>query len=106
MSLSIFMFLLLVIASLTGLFTEAVKKQLSEYSKSYHSNMLAGMISICIGIFICVGYIIYSGLSITPTLIVSCIALIILGWLSAMVGYDKVVQTISQVKGGASNDDN
>lgn len=101
MNLSIFMFLLLVVASLTGLFTEAIKKQLDEYNKNYHSNMLAGMVSVGVGVFLCIGYIIYSGLSITPMLIVSCIALIILGWLAAMVGYDKVVQTLSQLKGGA-----
>ena len=40
MSLEVFLFGLLIVSTLTGLFTEAIKKWLDERGKKYHSCLL------------------------------------------------------------------
>lgn len=99
MSLTLFLQLLLIVSVVTGLLTEAIKKQLDELGKKYYSNLLAGIVAIFVGLFICIGYTILVGLTVTASIIVIYIALVILSWVAAMVGYDKVVQAIGQIKG-------
>lgn len=38
--------------------------------------------------------------AISAQMVVILIALVLLSWLSAMVGYDKVIQAIGQIRGG------
>ena len=45
MSLSVFLMLLMLVSTFTGLVTEAVKKCLQERGKTYYANALAGYIS-------------------------------------------------------------
>ena len=52
------------------------------------------MLSLAIGI----AYIVLEGLAWSDKMAVYLIALVFLSWLSAMVGYDKVMQAISQIK--------
>ena len=46
MNLSVFLMLLLIISTFTGLTTEAAKKCLQEHGKSYNANTLAGCIAV------------------------------------------------------------
>ena len=93
-----FMFALLVISTLTSLVTEAVKKILVERDISYRANSLAGITSSVISLGVGVGYVIMTNTAFTAQVIICIIALIFMSWLCAMVGYDKVIQTISQFK--------
>lgn len=97
-SLHVFMLGVLVTSSMTGLATEAIKKILAEHSKNYYANTLAGIVSVILSVAIGVGYMMISGISFTSQSIVYLVALVFISWLCAMVGYDKVVQTISQFK--------
>lgn len=98
MTFETFLLLLMIVSVLTGLFTEAVKKLLDEAKKPYKSNMLAGIVSAALSAAVGTGYVILMESTINTKLAVILIALILLSWLSAMVGYDKVVQAISQFK--------
>ena len=97
-SLHVFMLGVLIASTLTGLATEAIKKILAEHDKSYYANTLAGVVAMILSIAIGVGYMLISNINFSAQTIVYLIALVFISWLSAMVGYDKVIQAISQFK--------
>lgn len=101
MKLEMFLLILLIVSTLTGLVTEAIKKWLQERNKNYYANALAGYVAVVMSIAVGVAYIILTQASLNAQMAVYLIALVFLSWLSAMVGYDKVVQAISQFRGGA-----
>jgi putative Mn2+ efflux pump MntP len=88
----------MVISTLTGLVTEAIKKVLTEHNKKYHANTLAGIVATVLSAAIGVGYVIITSTAFTPQIIVYIVALIFMGWLCAMVGYDKVVGQFKNTK--------
>jgi hypothetical protein len=83
-------------ALLTGLVTEAVKKVLDEHKHQYQANSLAGVIAVVVSIALGVGYVVLSEIAFSAQIVVYLIALMGSSWLCAMVGYDKVIQTIEQ----------
>lgn len=89
---------LLVVSTLTGLVTEAVKKIIAERNDNYRSNTIAGVVSMILSAAIGAGYILLNNISITTQVGVYFVALVFMSWLCAMVGYDKVIQTIGQFK--------
>lgn len=95
---------LLVTSTLTGLTTEAVKKILTEYNKQYQANTLAGIVALVLSMGVGIGYVIATGTGFTTQIVSSLVALVFMSWLCAMVGYDKVVQTISQIKNIGKDD--
>ena len=97
-NIQIFMTGLLVVSALIGLVTEAVKKILTEYNKSYHANTLAGIISLVLSTAVGVCYIVVTGSVFTAQVVVGIVTFVFMSWLCAMVGYDKVIQTIAQFK--------
>ncbi|MCD8369558.1 MAG: aminopeptidase [Clostridiales bacterium] len=97
MSVEIVLFELLIVSTLVGLATEALKKLLDEYGRTYHANMLAGCVSLVISAAVGVAYMVVTNAALNAKMAVYLIALMFLSWLCAMVGYDKVIQTISQI---------
>lgn len=97
-TLELFLLGLLVTSVLTGLVTEAVKSVLSEHNVSYRANTLAGIVALVLSAAIGAGYIILDGIPFNAQLVVCLIAQMFMSWLCAMVGYDKVIQAISQFK--------
>lgn len=95
---------LLVTSTLTGLATEAVKKILTEYNKQYQANTLAGIVSLVLSVGVGIGYIAIGGIDVTAQVVTSLVALVFMSWLCAMVGYDKVIQTIGQIKNTGKDD--
>lgn len=98
MTLHIFLMGLLIVSTLTSLTTEGIKKWLQERNKKYYSNALAGYVAIGLSVLVSVGYVILTESVFDIKMVVYLVALMILSWLSAMCGYDKVVQAISQFK--------
>ncbi|MBR6850999.1 MAG: aminopeptidase [Lachnospiraceae bacterium] len=86
--------LLTICAAMTALVTEALKKMLG--NRKYSVNILAAAVSIAVAGLICAAYIILTETVLTAKVWVYVTALIILSWLCAMVGYDKVKQTLLQ----------
>lgn len=97
-NLETFLLGLLIVSALTGLVTEAIKKIIAERNATYPANILAGLVSLVLSAVVGTGYILLSGIGFTTQVIVYLIALLFMSWLCAMVGYDKVMQTISQFK--------
>lgn len=98
----IFLLMLLIVSVLTGLVTEAIKKILTEYKKTYYANTLAGVVAVVLSVAVWGGYAVMMDAQINGKMAVMLIALVLLSWLSAMVGYDKVIQAISQFKAQSS----
>ena len=97
MDIEIFTFGLLVISTLTGLFTEAVKKVCDERGKHPRPNTTAGIVSLFLSALIGSGYVFYTGATWTMQTVIGIIALVFMSWLCAMLGYDKVIQTLAQI---------
>lgn len=89
--------LLLICSLTTGLVTEALKKMIPLPDDAYSKNILAGVVSAIVGVAVSAGYVILSHTQVTSETIIYVLILIILSWLTAMLGYDKVVQTITQM---------
>lgn len=97
-SLETFLLGLLLISTLTSLVTEALKSLFAENGVKYRANTLAGIVAFVLSGAIGVAYVVVSGSAFTGQIIVCIVALIFMSWLCAMIGYDKVVQAISQFK--------
>lgn len=89
---------LMIVSALTGLVTEGIKKILTEFNVNYYANTLAGIVSTALSACLGIAYIIIQEIPFTAPVIVYIIGMAFLGWLCAMVGYDKIVQVITQIK--------
>lgn len=87
------------VAIFTSLLTEGIKHILDEIGTKYKPNVLAAIMSVVTSVLFLVGYTIYYDLAVTGQLIVMGISLVILSFLCATLGYDKVKQTIKQILG-------
>ena len=97
-SYDVFMFGLMVVSTLTGLVTEAVKKILIEKGVTYNANILSGIVSAILSAIVGVCYVLIMNIAFTWQIAGYIVALVALGWLCAMIGYDKVKQVITQFK--------
>jgi hypothetical protein len=93
----IFLTGLFVVSLLTGLVTEGIKRLLDEYKKEYHSNVVAGIVAVVFSVLVDIGYTVVNNMAFDAVWVVYLISLIILSWLCAMLGYDKVIQTLAQI---------
>ena len=98
MNIEVALMLLLVVATMTGLVTEAVKKVLQEGNVSYKPNLLAGLVAVALSVGVGAAYMVLTETALNAQMAVYLIALVFLSWLSSMVGYDKVIQTIAQLR--------
>lgn len=98
MTLHVFLGLLIMVSILTGWLTEGVKKLLQERNKTYRANALAGCCSVILSVVVGIAYTVLTETVINSQMAVYLIALVLLSWLGSMVGYDKIIQTISQYK--------
>lgn len=96
MDLQMFLVCLLATSVLTGLVTEGIKIVLTEHGKDYKANTLAGIVAVVLSVLISGAYCVFTGAQPDAKMVVTIVALVILSWLCAMVGYDKVIQAIKQ----------
>ncbi len=89
---------LLLVSALIGLVTQGVKKIMTEHNKTYRANTLAGIVALVVSTAAGVMYTVYVGEGFSTPVIVEIVSFVFASWLCAMVGYDKVIQTISQFK--------
>ena len=97
-SLDIFLMGLMIVTTFTSLVTEAIKKIMVERNAKYHANTLAGVIAAILSVAIGAGYVVLAGISVNAQVIVCIVALMFMGWLCAMVGYDKVIDQLKTNK--------
>lgn len=96
--LQFFVTALVLMSAVVGLTTEAVKMILDERNVKYYANALAGIVSLVMSSAAGVAYMVLAGVAFTAPAIVSIVMFVFANWLCAMVGYDKVIQTIAQFK--------
>jgi hypothetical protein len=94
----VFLLGMILVSMFTGLTTEAVKTVLTARNVQYNANVLSGIVSAALSVAVGVGYTVLSEIPFSYQTIVCIVALVFLSWLCAMVGYDKVIQVISQFK--------
>ena len=99
MTVTTFLLLLTVFATMTSLATEAVKKFLDGQRVRYASNIVVLIVALIVG---CGGTAIYYVNYSVPFNALNSVYLALMGianWIGAMVGYDKVKQAVIQLGG-------
>lgn len=96
MTLHVFLIMLLACSILTTLTVEAIKKMFTN-GEARKANIIAAIVAIVLAIVIGVGYAIIFTVVVNIQYVAFIIALCFLSWLCAMVGYDKVIQAITQI---------
>lgn len=94
MTFEMFMFLFTTGSVISGLFTQAMKRAYSDLSP----NMMALYNALIVGIFGTLVSYFLMGIELTPPNIACLFLMSACIWLGSMVGYDKVKQTIEQLK--------
>ena len=89
---------LFLISALTSLTVEAIKRLLEGREMKYSSNLIAAIVSVILTVAISICYIIYTGMAVSPQVVVTIIALIYLSFLASTVGFDKIKQLINQIR--------
>lgn len=96
MTVPMFLGLLAALAALTSLLTEAIKKFLDDKKRTYASNFIVLIVAFVVGVGgTAIAYLFFG----VPFTAVNVICMFLMGlaiWLTAMCGYDKVVQLIKQ----------
>lgn len=97
MTISLFITLLTIFATVTGLTTEAVKKILDSNRVAYSANIVASIIAAIVGIG---GTAAYYAIVHIPFTAANVVCMILMGLavaVGSMIGYDKVTQAIQQI---------
>lgn len=99
MSVQIFLILLTIFAVITSLLTQGVKKFLDGVKVKYASNIVVLIIAVLVGVGGMLIYYTLNGVPFIATNIIYILLMALANWLGAMLGYDKIKQAISQIKG-------
>lgn len=99
MTVEIFLMLLAFFAVVTSLATEAVKKLLDSLHVAYASNIVVLILAIFIGGVGTASFYVINDIAWTSTNIICVFLMVCANWMCSMVGYDKVMQAITQFKG-------
>ena len=97
MTIQIFLILLTMFATLTGLLTEGVKSFLDGLKVNYASNIVVLVVSVLVGGLGTAVYYLIVGMTFSLVNIICIPLMIIANWLGSMVGYDKIKQAILQI---------
>ena len=97
MSMQVFFVMLMAVSLLTSLVVEGIKKMLKPGETFTCSNIVVGIVALVLALAVSIGYALYIGIAFTTQYIIAIVALCLLSWLCAMVGYDKVIQTLEQI---------
>lgn len=101
-----FIFIMLFIVSvLTSLTVQGIKSLCKKYNANYSANILAVVVSAVISFGTMVLYCVYFEKPPDNQIVVETVILIFFSFLTATNGYDKVVQTIKQIKDKMGDDD-
>jgi len=98
MTITLFISLVTVFATATSLITEATKKVLDGKGIQYASNIVVCIVAAVVGIGGTAAYYALTAIPFTGANIVSMILMGVAVAVGSMVGYDKVMQAIKQIK--------
>ena len=98
MTVTLFITLLVILSAVVSLFTEAVKIFLDGIAGKYSSNVVVLVVSIIVGIGGTYLAYLFMGIPFILPNILCMVLMAVAVWVGAMVGYDKVLQTLEQIK--------
>lgn len=98
MTITLFLALTAVLALAVSLLTEAVKKFFEGTNITYSSNVVVLIIAVVVGIGGTAMAYLSLGIAFTPPNVICMVLMAIAVWVSSMLGYDKVIQMIAQLK--------
>lgn len=98
MTVVLFMTLLVILSVAVSLCTEAVKKLLTSTKVTYSANLVVLAVSVIVGIGGTAFTYLCMGIPFTFANVVSMFLMGVAVWVGAMVGYDKVLQMVEQLK--------
>lgn len=85
-------------AMVAGLLTEAIKKAYENAGKEYSANVIALVDAVVVGgLGTAVAYMLM-GIEWTTNNIICIFLMIVCVWMGAMLGYDKIIQLLNQLK--------
>ena len=93
MTFQIAMFLLPICATLTSLIVEGIKK-MTEVKKP---TVVAAIVAVIVGALVPIGYYLVKHIAFTSADVVYLVGMVVLTWLSATCGYDKIKEAIEQL---------
>lgn len=96
MTLAMFLGLLLIFGTLTSLLTEVAKKELIAAGRRYPCNLIVLAIALVIGIGGTAAAYVLFGIAFDTHNVVCMVLMGVMVWFGSMLGYDKVVQLITQ----------
>jgi len=99
MTVELFLMLLTALSIVTSLFTEGVKKLLDAMKIKYASNILVLFVAVIVGGVGTSIFYIWNNFEWTTLNIICMFLMMCANWLGSMLGYDKVMQAIAQIKG-------
>lgn len=94
MSLEVFLTLVGCISAFTALVVEAGKDL---FPKNRNYNVTASIVSFVTTIFVCMAYVVFFEQTVDNKLVICFIAVAVCSWLSSMLGFDKIKQTLIQL---------
>lgn len=98
MTISLFLTLIVTLATAVSLFTEAVKKSFEGTKIKYSSNVVVLIVSVIVGIGGTALTYMFLGIPFTTPNIICMVLMAVAVWIGSMLGYDKVLQMIEQIK--------
>lgn len=98
MTIELFIFMFTVGAMAAALLTEAVKKAYKNAGVNYSANKIALINAAIIGGFGTASSYVLLNIAWTIQNIVCLILMVVLIWIGAMIGYDKIIQLFAQIR--------
>lgn len=96
MTVTVFVVLWACLSLLTGLVTEAVKRFTTT---TFPNNLISLIVAVITGAAVAIFYYAQNGIPFTPLNIAYIVAIAVLNWVGASVGYDKVKEAILTLRG-------
>lgn len=98
MTFTLFGLLIVVLSLAVSLLTEAIKKFFEGTKVTYSSNVVVLIVSLIVGIGGTAMAYISLDIAFTPPNIISMVIMGVAVWVGSMLGYDKVLQMVEQVR--------
>lgn len=97
MTVEVMLVLLTILSVVTSLVTEGIKKILNKKEKEYATNVVVWIVAAILGGGVTAVFYLTCGIPWTAVNVIYILVMIVASGLGAMIGYDKVIQTVTQV---------
>lgn len=100
MSIELFLILLIILSSISGLLTEAIKKWFENKKNNPSANLIAVIDGGVVGGLGTAAAYVWLSIPFTLPTILAIVAMMFAVGVGSMIGYDKIIQLVKQINGG------